>query len=512
MADAPIRLAELLLGLTGVADLGMGQPVGAAARTCHAAVGIARVLGCDEQTTSDVFYAALLQHVGCTAYSHEASLLFGNELSIKRASLRTDFERPREVLLDYLPTIMREAPPGDRLRTAANALLRSGGLVAGYTAANCEVAAGVARRLELSAGVQGGLLDIFEWWNGKGLPKRLREDDISLVARIVNVAGCAALFNRLGGPTVGILAVRQRVGRQLDPQVASAFASIAPALLAELATSTSETVLDLEPRPIRIDDGPVLDNVLRTFGEAVDLKAPFLHGHSTGVAQLVKAGAACLRFGEVDTANAVRASYVHDLGRAAIPSAIWESPHDLSRDAWSQIQLHAYYSQQILQRSPPLAQVATLASLHHERLNGSGYHRELTTRQLPMPARLLAAADVYQALISPRPHRQALSPQRAAGELRAMSRAGQLDSDAVAGVLADADGARQARIQTSHRLTERQVEVLRLIAEGLSNKAIGDRLRISPRTAERHVQDVYLRIGVSSRAAAAMYAMEHGLL
>ena len=103
MAEAQIRLAELLLGLTGVADLGMGQPVGAAARTCQVSVGTARALGCDDHTTSDVFYAALLQHVGCTAYSHEASLLFGDELSIKRASLRTNFERPREVLLDYQP-------------------------------------------------------------------------------------------------------------------------------------------------------------------------------------------------------------------------------------------------------------------------------------------------------------------------------------------------------------------------------------------------------------------------
>ncbi len=370
----------------------------------------------------------------------------------------------------------------------------------------------MARRLDLPAGVQIGLLDIFEWCNGKGRPRRLRGDDISLVARIVNVAGCASLFTRLGGPAAGVLAVRQRVGRLLDPEVANAFASVAATLLADLTRSTSETALDLEPRPISVDDGPQLDNALRTFGDAVDIKAPFLHGHSTGVARLVQATAACLRLAEVDTVDAVRAGYVHDLGRVAIPTAIWESPHDLNRDAWSQVQLHAYHSEQILQRSPPLAHIATLAGMHHERLDGSGYHRGATTRQLPMPARVLAAADVYQSLISDRPHCRAFSPQGAAAEVAAMARRGRLDADAVAGVLASASGAPQPRIQTSHGLTERQVAVLRLVAGGLSNRAIAGRLAISPRTAERHVQDVYLRIGVSSRAAAAIYAMQHGLL
>jgi len=144
-----------------------------------------------------VFFAALLQHVGCTAHSHEATLLFADELSVKAASLVTDFGRPGEIVFGYLPTIVRAAPAGEKLRTARGALFRGRGLADGYSRANCEVTSIVARRLGLPSGVQTGLLDAFEWWNGNGRPKRLRGDAISPVARIVNVGSVAA--ERAGG-------------------------------------------------------------------------------------------------------------------------------------------------------------------------------------------------------------------------------------------------------------------------------------------------------------------------
>jgi len=511
MTVAKVRLADLLIGLTTVADLGMGQPIGSAARTGHVALRVAMALGCRLETVSDVFYAGLLQHIGCTAYSHEASLLFADELSIKRASLETDFDRPAEVLFGYLPRIAREAPAGESLRTATNAVLRSRGLVAGYSRANCEVASVVAQRLGLPDGVRAGLLDMFERWDGRGLPRHARGENVSIVARIVTVAGCAALFDRIGGPAEAIDAVRRRSDRVLDPSVAAAFCDTAMDIHDEFAESGSDTVLDLEPLPRLVGDDGSLDTVLRAFGEAVDLKSPYLHGHSTGVADIAGRAARTLRLPASDIGDVVRAGHVHDLGRAAVPSRVWDQPGVLNRDAWSQVHLHAYHSEQILRRSPTLARIAALAGAHHERNDGSGYHRGTSRRGLPMPARLLAAADVWQALRSDRPHRPGLSSRNATAELTAMSRVGTLDGDAVASVLATVDGT-AARIKTADGLTERQIDVLRLVCSGLSNKAIADRLRISPRTAERHVQDIYLRIGVSSRAAAAMYAMEHSLL
>lgn len=265
---AEIRVAELLLGLSAVADLGIGQPVGSAARTCAVAVTLARATGCDERTVSDVYFAALLQHIGCTAYSHEATLLFADEQSIKSASLVTDFERPREILFGYLPTIAREAPAGEKLRTVRGALLHGRSLTDGYSRANCEVASMVARRLGLPDGVQTGLLQVFERWDGKGRPGRLYGEDASAVARIVNVAAVGALFDRLGGADAAVRVVSQRAGRMLDPAMAASFEKISATTLAELAAADACDVLaDLEPRPAVTTREADLDAVLRTFGE-----------------------------------------------------------------------------------------------------------------------------------------------------------------------------------------------------------------------------------------------------
>jgi len=185
--------------------------------------------------------------------------------------------------------------------------------------------------------------------------------------------------------------------------------------------------------------------------------------------------------------------------------------------------LHAYHSEQILLRCPSLTSVATLAGMHHERLDGSGYHRSAKGTAIPMAARVLAAADVFEALRSARPHRPARTADHAAAELRAMVRGGAIDPDAAEAVVRAADDpatggrARRSSGGRGHRsgpagLTERQIEVLRLMAQGLPNRGIARHLVISPRTAEHHVQDVYAKIGVSSRAAAALFAMEHGLL
>ena len=509
-----IRVAELLVGLSSVADLGMGQPVGSAARSCLVAVWLSRASGCHEDVVADVLYAALLQHIGCTAYSHEASLLFADELSVKRASLTTDFSSRREVVLGYLPAVVREAPAGQRLRTGRSALLHGRSLTDGYSRANCEVASVVARRLGFPEGVQRGLLDSFEWWSGEGRPNRLRGEDISLVARIVNVAGVVALFDRLGGPEAARNAVRQRAGRLLDPAIADVFRRGWKDALAPLAAvDPSDVLLDAEPRPVRTTSESEVGEILRTFGEAVDLKAPFLHGHATEVARLTRAAAELLRLPPAEVREAEPAAYVHDLGRAAVPSSIWERTGSLGSDAWPQVRLHAYYSEHILARSEPLAALAPLAGMHHERLDGSGYHRSAHAAQIPMQARVLAAADAYQALTSDRPHRRANPPAKAADELRSMAWSRRLDPDAVDAVLSAAAGGRGARGRAGRAgLTQRQIEVLALVAGGLSNRAIAKRLTISPRTAEHHVQDVYARIGVSSRAAAAMYAMEHGLL
>jgi DNA-binding CsgD family transcriptional regulator len=197
----------------------------------------------------------------------------------------------------------------------------------------------------------------------------------------------------------------------------------------------------------------------------------------------------------------------------AVPNGIWEKPGPLTSSDWERVRLHAYHGERIVARCGPLATLAPLVGTHHERLDGSGYHRQATATALSTSARVLAAADAFQAMTQARAHRPALSLDAAASEAAAEVAAGRLDADAVEALLAAAGQPRPPlRAPVPGGLTDRQLEVLRLVAAGLSNPQIAARLVVSRRTAERHVQDIYARIGVSSRAAAALFAMEHDLL
>jgi DNA-binding CsgD family transcriptional regulator len=166
----------------------------------------------------------------------------------------------------------------------------------------------------------------------------------------------------------------------------------------------------------------------------------------------------------------------------------------------------------MLRQSEALAPLAAIAVQHRERLDGSGYPRGLTGNAISEPARILATADAYQAMREPRPHRPPRTADEAAAELRAEVKAGRLDADAAEAVLGAAGHRVARRREGPAGLTQREVEVLRLLARGLSNKEIAERLVISPKTVGNHVEHIYGKIGSSSRAAAGLFAMRHGLL
>jgi HD-GYP domain-containing protein (c-di-GMP phosphodiesterase class II) len=246
------------------------------------------------------------------------------------------------------------------------------------------------------------------------------------------------------------------------------------------------------------------------MGSFADLISPYLAGHSTGVAELAATAARRCRVDDAGVAAVRRAALVHDLGRVAVDVRIWQTRAPLSADEWEHVRLHAYHSERVLARSEFLAAYARVAGAHHERLDGSGYHRAATGAELGLPARLLAAADAYHAMTEPRPHRDPLPPDRAAEVLGEEASAGRLDADAVTAVV-EAAGQRAPRLERPAGLTEREAEVLRLLARGLQTKQVARALGISTKTADRHVQNAYRKIGVSSRAAATLFAMEHGL-
>jgi HD-GYP domain-containing protein (c-di-GMP phosphodiesterase class II) len=459
----------------------------------------------------DVFYTTLLQHLGCTAPAHEWSYLFGDGLATSPQAERTDGADRQEAL-----ALLISAGRGMGVRRFRH-LART--VAAGKQGSRtvllsvCEVGARMSECLGLGEGVRLGLLHNMERWDGGGEAYRLAGDDIALPARFAPLATQAVIFDRLGGPDAALEMVRRRAGGWFDPAVTTTFERVGPDLLGRLAeTDVWAEVLEAEPRPARQLAPTRLDDVARAFADMVDLLTPFTLGHSAGVAELAEAAAQRLRLpaGSVDRLR--RAALLHDLGRVAIAGAVWEKPRALSSTEWEQVRLHPYYTERILVRSAILEPMARIAGMHHERQDGSGYHHGASAAQVPAEARLLAVADAYQAMTQDRPYRAAL-PDAAAEQVEAAARAGWFDPECAKAVIeAAGQHPTQARSAWPAGLSEREIEVLRLVARGLSNRQIADTLVISSRTAEHHVQHIYTKIGASTRAAAAMFAMEHGLL
>jgi HD-GYP domain-containing protein (c-di-GMP phosphodiesterase class II) len=271
--------------------------------------------------------------------------------------------------------------------------------------------------------------------------------------------------------------------------------------------------MDAEPAPRRYLAGEEIATACLAIADFADVKSPYTLGHSRGVAELARAAAIACGVPHQETEDLHLAGLLHDVGRAGVSNDVWDKPGPLTESQRERMRLHAYYTQRILGRMHGLARAASLAGTHHERLDGSGYHRGVAARDLNAPARILAAADVYHALTEARPYRRAVSRDAAAQTLEQEARSGRLDAAAVGAVL-QASGLRrrQRRRILPADLTEREVEVLRLIARGHNNREVAAELSLSPKTIGNHVEHIYSKIGVSTRAAATFFALQNGIL
>lgn len=509
-----LRLAELLAALSVVTDLGIGRPPETAIRSCLLAVKLADKMQVGPADCSDIYYATLLRYIGCTAYAHEEADLWGGETwETRNVATRIDWRNLRESLPFSLLVVGKDDPPLRRAVMAATALPRTLLSLQELVAAHCEVGADMARRLGLRSPVQQALQQIFERWDGKGAPQQLARENLSLPIRFAHVATFAAAYAEAGGTEAACDVIRQRSGGVLDPSIADAFLAHGPTVLTEIASiDVWEAVVHAEPEPPVLIPDQGLDELGRAFADMVDLQTTFTRGHSSGVAELVAGAARTVGLDEAETTKIRRAALFHDLGRVGVSNTVWEKPGSLTGSEWERVRLHPYHTERILARSPALVPLSRLAGMHHERLDGSGYYREAAGSTIPFAARLLAAADAYQAMTQERPHRPALTAERAAQELDAEAARGCLDPEAVRAVLKVAGHRQSRRSARPAGLSEREVEVLRLIARGASYKEVAGRLTISPRTAAHHVQHIYNKLGVSTRAGAAMFAMEHDLL
>lgn len=505
-----VRLAEVIAALSLATDLGLGQPMEHHLRACLLAVAIAEELKLSAGDRRDVYYMALLRWVGCTAHAHEASELYGDEIAMRARIALADPADPRELVPLALRHLGEGRPLPRRFRILVTTLAGGRSAPSAGFRASCQVAQMFAERLCVGPGVGLALGHAFERWDGRGYPAGISGDRVALPARIALLAQDVEIFHRSGGAAAIDSLLSQRTGHAYDPSVAEAFSRVRPRLPELLEGPAWDRVMAAEPVPARHLGGQELDEALRVLADYADLKTPFTTGHSRAVSVLALGAASLAGLPAADAKALGQAGWVHDLGRTGIPNSIWERSGPLADGEWERVRLHPYYTERVLERVLP--SLAALASANHERLDGTGYHRRLPGSQLSLAQRLLATADAYQAMTEPRPYRAALSPKEAAAELHKEARSGRLDAESVNLVLSAAGHRPQKRRSLPAGLTVREVEVLRLIARGSTTRQVARELGISERTASHHVQHIYDKAGISTRGAAALFAMQKALM
>jgi HD-GYP domain-containing protein (c-di-GMP phosphodiesterase class II)/DNA-binding CsgD family transcriptional regulator len=506
-ADPPL---STLSAASAILDLANGLDQDKSVITGMFALELAREAGLDAQAQREAFFAAMLRQLGCTAYAAAEARIADDDIALRGALMRGDTSRTSALLGAVV---------------SANRSLVSAALGTAFVVANarrvrdewtgevCGSARLLAEQLGLGAAVIRALDETFERFDGRGAPKGLRGDELSVIARVVRAAHVAVVAWLDGGLASAAETLAARSGGEVDPELAKRAAALVGAFgspdAAELQArlDAAERIIAENPLPTTVE------TIAITFGDFADLQSPFTIGHSRRVAETAMRAAELVGLPPDEREDLRLAAHLHDLGHVAVPAAIWQLPRTWAPRERERATSHTYWTERILGAAPALAGIAKIAGAHHERLDGSGYHRALRDSTLSRAARLLAAADVATALREDRPHRPALGRDAARQLLVEGARTGSLDGACVEAVLA-AQGEPVARglagpIAT---LTPRELDVLRELARGRTNKEIASTLAISDRTVQHHTIHIYRKLGIDTRAAAALLAARAGLV
>jgi HD-GYP domain-containing protein (c-di-GMP phosphodiesterase class II) len=428
-----VRQSEVISALSRAIDLTEGQPMGHAARTCVIGMRLAGELGLDAADRSALFYALLLKDVGCSSTAARVSqILGGDDLDFKGGLKRIDWNRPSEAVRHIVGSTA--GSPASRLRRVA-AVARSGARLGDeLVGLRCDRGAQILRLLAFPDATVIAMASADEHWDGRGKSAGLRGDEIAPLGRILGLAQTAEVFFATGGPEAAADVVRRRRGTWFDPALADLFEHVArDAAFWERVASPDVAmhVAALEPaeRVVLADDDR-LDLIAEAFGRVVDAKSPFTSRHSERVAETAAGIGAVLGLGAAELRDLRRAGLLHDLGKLGVPNTVLDKPGKLTPAEWELMRRHPAYTAEVLAHVECLRPIAGTAASHHERLDGSGYHRGLDAAELPLPARILAVADVYDALAHDRPYHAAMPIERVL-EILAADAGTRLDSESI---------------------------------------------------------------------------------
>ena len=412
--EPSIRVSEILSALSYALDLTEGQPMGHSVRACIIGMRLAQQIGIPATERGDLYYSLLLKDAGCSSNSSRLfHIVTADEIKAKRDVKLTDWTRVGWESLQYALThVATGLPLLQRMRRLFQVAATQQQDSCALVKIRCERGADIAKQLGFSGSVVSGIYSLDEHWNGRGYPDGLRKDEIPLFSRIANLAQTLDVFHTERGPAAAIDVARRRSGRWFDPALVNAAVCMSkngtlwsgldhPDLL--------HKVIALEPEQRRIPaNEDTIDNICQAFAEVIDAKSPFTYRHSSGVAEAAMEIARWFGMKPRDLKLLRRAALLHDLGKLSVPNAILEKPAKLTDQEWKVIKKHPYYTLEILRRIPGFEALGEEAAAHHEKLDGSGYWRGLVAEQLSTFARILAVADIFDALRAKRPYRDSL--------------------------------------------------------------------------------------------------------
>ena len=520
-----IRTADLLGAFSLASDLAMGLHMEHGARSCYIGMHIAQEMQLPLEQRADLYYAELLKDAGCTTYTSQlAGFWMADELAAKRD---LQFFRDSRNPLDVASWLMKYVAAGAALPTRAFHIL--GVLVNGREfmkegfESTCQVAKRIAQRLGMPQAVQDALMQVFEQWDGHGMPYGVKGDAISTISRIVLATSFLEVFHRVEGrEATKQVALAQR-GKAFDPSVVDAYLSVAQkeSFWSGLEQERVwDSVLSMEPEQssFKYMGKEKLIDVALALADYADLKSPFQAGRSRRVADLAERIARRMGLPEPEATHIYRAALVHDIGMVAVPSFVLNKSQDsLTEAEREQVRLHPYHSERVLSKVPAMEPIIPIVAAHHERMDGRGYYRGLRSSQVPLGARIIAVADRFDELTHDSPDGPGRESDQAIDVMR-QEVGGRFSPDAFQALLEDLGGAdRPHRKRTRQQewpaqLTDREIDVLRLIAKGLRRRQVARALFIAEGTVRSHLGHIYSKIGVSNRAAAALFAVEHDLL
>ncbi len=406
-----LPLSEVVGALSYALDITEGQPEGHAVRSCMIGMRLGEIIGLDDHDRQALFYALLLKDLGCSSNAAKVCYLFGaDDQAVKHGFKFTDWQSVFKSLPYIVSSVAPQGTLAERFRRFLNVAISGTKGAKELVKIRCERGALIARDLGLPEAAVQAIRNLDEHWNGKGHPDGVKKRDIPLLARILSIAQTAEVFATRYGLAAALEITRKRNRTWFDPDLVRAFHTLGrdTAFWMEVMGDDIRGHMSrLEPEALvlRVDE-PMIDRLCVAFSQVVDAKSPWTACHSQGVSEVAVGIAQTLGLPENQVVKLRRAGLLHDIGKLGVSNSILDKPGKLTDNEFAALKSHPRHTQKILARSVCFHGITELAARHHEKLDGSGYHRGLDASRLSQADRVLVVADIYEALAAKRPYRK----------------------------------------------------------------------------------------------------------